>query len=177
MKAVFFDLDGTLCDTLADLAASVNYALSALDLPAHSEAEVCGMVGNGVRLLCERAVPPSRKESAERVLSLFRTHYASHCTDRTQAYPGMADTLCSLSRMGYLLGVITNKPQSSAVRILDHVFGTGTFAEIIGQTEQYPTKPDPGSLLAVMQKRGLSPCDVTYVGDSDVDLVFGERIF
>lgn len=175
MKAVFFDLDGTLCNTLPDLCASTNYALRTFDFPTLSEAQVCARVGNGITKLIERAVPADRQDAVPMVTSLFLAHYGRHCTDRTVPYDGMVETLHALKARGLLLGVISNKVHESTAKICNTLLGTDVFSLIRGQTADFPLKPDPAVLLAVMEEFGLAKADVVYVGDSDVDLEFAKN--
>ncbi len=177
MKAVFFDLDGTLCHTLPDLAASINYALRTLDFPAHSEAAVCDMVGNGIQKLCERATPADRSDAVPMVKALFLAHYQKHCTDRTVVYDGMIEAIKTLRRRGLQLAVITNKYHPSAERIIRTLFPDdgADFAVVLGQTDRYPLKPDPTALLAVAGQLCLAPAEIVYVGDTNVDIAFARN--
>lgn len=174
VKAVLFDLDGTLCDTLGDLAASLNYALRTFDDPTFSDAEVQRMVGNGIHKLCERAVPDDRQLHVPSVYALLLAHYQKHCLDRTKPYPGMVETLAALRLHGIKLGVLTNKAHPSAIKILEALFPAGTFDYLLGQTERYPLKPDPAMLFAALDALHAAPSEAVYVGDSDVDVRFAE---
>ncbi len=175
IKAVFFDLDGTLCDTLPDLTASLNYALRMFDLPVYNADQVRGMIGNGVRQLCELAIPSDRQELLPQVLALFRAHYAAHCTDLTLPFPGIQETAAKLSARGILLGVLTNKPQAISERVMSECFPGSLFRPVLGQTDRFPLKPDPALFLEAMRCCGLSPAEVLYAGDSDTDLLFAEN--
>ena len=177
MKAVFFDLDGTLCNTLPDLASSINYALRTLDFPAHTEAEVCSMVGNGIQKLCERATPADRSDAVPMVKALFLAHYQKHCTDRTVVYDGMIDAIKVLRRRGMQVAVITNKYHPSAERIIRTLFpdGGADFDVILGQTDRYPLKPDPAALFAVADRLSVAPAEIVYVGDTNVDITFAKN--
>lgn len=177
MKAVFFDLDGTLCNTLPDLTASVNYALRTFDFPAHSEAAVCAMVGNGIQKLCERAVPSDRADAVPMVKALFLAHYQKHCTDKTVPYPGMVEAVAALKQRGLRLAVISNKYHPSTERIVRTLFPNGgaDFDVILGQTDKYPLKPDPTALLAVAEQLGVTPQEIVYVGDTNVDIEFAKN--
>lgn len=175
IKAVFFDLDGTLCNTLSDLTASVNYAMRTFDFPVHTEDAVRRMIGDGIKKLCERAVPADRQAHREQVRALFLSHYAAHCLDRTRPYDGMREALAALKADGLLLAVLTNKNHASAEKILSALFPAGTFSFVLGQTDRYPLKPDPATMLAAMDALSLRPCEVVYVGDTDVDVRFAEN--
>lgn len=172
IRAVFFDLDGTLCDTLPDLAVSLNYALKTFDLPAYSSDEVRTMIGHGAGSLCALAVPSDRPECLPQVLAVFRAHYTAHCTDRTKPFAGIPEILEQLTARGIILGVLSNKPQVMSERVMSGCFPRGLFAVVSGQTETLPLKPDPALLNETMKKLGLSPSEVLYVGDSDTDVQF-----
>lgn len=175
IKAVFFDLDGTLCDTLPDLTASLNYALRTFDLPVYNSDQVRGMIGNGVSRLCALALPPDRQDLHSQILALFRAHYAVHCTDLTRPYPGILEAVSALSERGILLGVLSNKPQLMSERIISVCFEKNFFKDVFGQTERLPLKPDPALFTETMQSHGLLSSEVLYVGDSDTDLRFAEN--
>ena len=171
MRAVLFDLDGTLCDTIEDLTASINYALRTFDYPPRTVDEMRTFVGNGIRLQVLRALPKDAPEMhVPAVESLFRAHYAAHCVGKTRPYPGILNLLTELKRRGYRLGVITNKPQISAARLIDALFPKGTFALVMGQEPGGLLKPDPALLRAALDAVGAD--EAVYVGDSDVDVQF-----
>lgn len=175
VKAVFFDLDGTLCDTLPDLTASLNYALRTFDLPVYNSDQVRGMIGNGVSRLCALALPPDRQELHPQILALFRAHYAAHCTDLTRPYPGVSDAVLALSERGILLGVLSNKPQVMSESVISGCFEKNLFKDVLGQTERLPLKPDPALFTETMQRHGLLSSETLYVGDSDTDLMFAKN--
>ena len=173
MKALLFDLDGTLCDTLGDLTASMNYVLRTFDYPVCTVDEMRTYVGNGLQMQVRRAMPTGAPEShLASGVALLRAHYAKHCTDHTAPYPGMAETVAKLRESGLRLAVITNKPHESAVRIVSTVFPADTFAIIAGNLPGGPLKPDPAPLLDAMAALGVTPFEAAYVGDSDVDVRF-----
>lgn len=171
-RAVFFDLDGTLCDTLADLTASLNYALRMFDERTCSEEQVRSFIGNGLKKQIERALPDADGQRRAAVQSIARAHYEKHCTDHTAPYAGMPETLERLRRRGYRLAVITNKPHGAAVKILETLFPAGTFDRIAGHRDGAPLKPDPALYFAAADSLGVLPAKTVYVGDSDVDLMF-----
>lgn len=175
IKAVFFDLDGTLCDTLPDLTASLNYALRTFDLPVYTSDQVRGMIGNGVSRLCSLALPADRQDLHSQILALFRAHYAVHCTDLTRPFPGIIEMLSILAERGILLGVLSNKPQIMSERVVCGCFEKDLFKDVLGQTDRLPLKPDPALFTETMQRHGLLSSEVLYVGDSDTDLIFAEN--
>ena len=171
MRAVLFDLDGTLCDTIVDLTASINYALRTFDYPPRTVDEMRSFVGNGIRLQVIRALPEDAPDlHIPAVEALFRAHYAAHCVGETVPYPGIPALLTELRRRGCRIGVITNKPQESAARLLDALFPAGTYDLVMGQTPGGLLKPDPALLLRAME--ALKADEAVYVGDSDVDVQF-----
>ena len=164
-RLAVFDLDGTLVDSLDDLHASVNHALAAVGLPPRTREEVHGYVGEGARVLLERAVAP-RGELLEPALAAWRPHYAAHCLDRTVPYRGIAALLAGAGRV---LAVHTNKPGAMARKILDGLGLLPRFAAVVGGDEA-PRKPDPSGLLEIMARIGATPAETVFVGDSRHDV-------
>ena len=181
MKAVFFDLDGTLFDTRADLAATVNHTRRDLGLPEKSEAEIIACVGQGARYLLTHAVPERfaglrDAESAsafDETWRIFRTHYAEHCCERLTPYPGVLSTLDALAARGWRLGVNTNKPNFAVKAILEKFDLSRRFgAAVVAGGDGIALKPSAASLFACAERMGghvLSPDD-WMVGDSWTDL-------
>lgn len=165
-RLAVLDLDGTVVDSLDDLAASVNHALAAVGLPPRSRDEIRTFVGEGARLLLARAVAP-RDHLAEAALAAWRTHYEAHCLDRTRPYPGMEALLAGAGRA---LGVHTNKPGALARRILAGLGLLPRLAAVVGGDEA-PRKPDPSGLLEIMARVGASPGETVFVGDSRIDVL------
>ena len=167
-----FDLDGTLLDTLADLAASCNYALRTHGMPEHSIDDVRRFVGNGVRKLMERAIPDGEANpDFEATFATFREYYMHHSLDTTKPYPGIMDTLVELKARGCRLAVVSNKMMAATVELCKHFF-PDTIEVAIGENEAegIKKKPAPDTVLAALKQLGVSGEDVVYVGDSDVDL-------
>lgn len=169
-KAIIFDLDGTLTDTLEDLFLSVNYALQSCGLPERTIEEVRRFVGNGVRKLIERAVPADTESTLlEKCYSAFRAHYIIHCQDHTCLYPGVATLLMTLHAKGYRMAVVSNKLQSG-VDELAHTFFHGLIDVAIGERPGIPRKPEPEMVEEALRQLGVTNDEAVYVGDSDVDL-------
>ena len=169
-KAIIFDLDGTLTDTLEDLFLSVNHALRSCGLPERTIDEVQRYVGNGVRQLIERAVPRDTEASVlERCFETFRSHYVIHCQDHTRLYPGIATLLTALHAKGYRMAVVSNKLQAGVTELADNFFN-GVIDVAIGERPGIPRKPEPDMVQVALGRLGVSPSDAVYVGDSDVDL-------
>ncbi len=164
-RLAVLDLDGTLLDTLADLAASTNAALAGVGVPPRSVEEVRSFVGEGARRLVERAVAP-RTELVEPALAAWLRHYEAHCVDATRPYPGIDAVLAGAGRA---LAVCTNKPGALARKILAGVGLLERFVAVVGGGEA-PRKPDPTGVLELVARAGATPATTVYVGDSVVDL-------
>ncbi len=170
-RAIIFDLDGTLINTVSDLAASMNHGLKSLGHPARTEDECMKMIGNGVKLFAQRALPPDHPEDLEKLLTLMKEHYQAHCCDNSSVYPGIADLIDQLSQKGVKLGVLTNKPDKMATRVVEHYFGKGTFDAIFGVKESRKIKPDPAGVNEMLQRFQAPPEQCLFAGDSDVDII------
>lgn len=169
-QAILWDLDGTLLNTLDDLAASVNAALAANSLPPRTVEEVRAFVGNGIRLLIQRAVPAGCAAAVEAaVFAHFCTHYEAHCRDNTRPYAGILPLLGRLRQAGVRLAVVSNKADF-AVKQLAAEFFSGTVEVAIGATDDVPKKPAPDMVEAALRQLGISREQALYVGDSEVDI-------
>ncbi len=170
VKAILFDLDGTLLDTLQDLADSMNRTLDANDMPGHDLSAYRRMVGNGMRMLVTRALPiGSSDELIDRILGEFMVDYRQHCTDKTAPYDGVLPMLTVLKQTGVKMYVVSNKNEAEAIQIVKSMFGADTFDGIFGVVEGRPTKPAPDSSLLALEMAGCSAEEAVFVGDSEVD--------
>ena len=170
-KAYIFDLDGTLLDTLEDLADAVNYAMRKNEFPERSLSEVRSFVGDGIRLLVKRSSPEGIEDALlEQAFADFRDYYSVHYMDKTKPYPGIEAMLRALKAQGKRLCVISNKVDY-AVKLLMDQFFPGFFETVLGEREGIRRKPAPDSLLAVMEELGLSKEECVYIGDSDTDIL------
>ena len=172
-KTYIFDLDGTLLNTLDDLAASVNYALAANGMPVHTTDAVRQFVGNGVRVLMQRAVPGGESNPAfETVLEAFRSHYLLHSLDSTRPYPGVPDLLARLKELGMGLAVVSNKFYTATQELCRHFFAD-TIEVAIGEheAEGIRRKPAPDTVFEALRQLNVSAEEAVYVGDSDVDIL------
>ncbi|MBQ6405707.1 MAG: HAD family hydrolase [Prevotella sp.] len=166
-----FDLDGTLLDTLHDLASSVNYALQNHDMPTHSVDAIRGFVGNGVRLLMERAVPDgAQNPQFEATFATFRQHYMQHSLDTTCPYPGIAEMLHQLKQRGCRLAVVSNKMMAATQDLVRHFFPEIEVAIGEHEAEGIRKKPAPDTVFQALRQLGVGKEQAVYVGDSDVDL-------
>lgn len=169
-KCVIFDLDGTLVDTLADLAGAMNYGLEQLGQPTHSLDECRKMIGNGVSKFAERALSDDKQHLHARLLEIMKKRYLKRCFEYSTVYTGLADTVNKLRNAGARLAVVTNKNADAASKVVEHFFGAGTFDVIIGVDGDKWVKPDPAGTNEIMRQIGLSNEDCMLVGDSDVDI-------
>jgi phosphoglycolate phosphatase len=169
-KAIVFDLDGTLLDTLTDLAASTNYALRSCGMPEHSIDDVRRFVGNGVRMLMTRAVPDGESNPRfDEAFSVFRQHYMQHCLDTTCPYPGIMDALARLKEKGMMLAIVSNKMQAATEELRQHFFSQ--YIDVaIGESAAIRKKPAPDTVNEALRQLGISHDEAIYVGDSDVDI-------
>lgn len=170
VKAILFDLDGTLLDTLDDLADSVNHMLGAFGYPPRSREYVRKAVGNGVKNLIVRSLPEGeRSERVDECLNAFRAHYSQNLDNKTAPYPGVTDMLLELMEKGIRAGVVSNKYDGAVVALCKKHFGD-LVQVAIGERPGLGRKPDPDSALLAMELLGALPEHTVYVGDSDVDV-------
>lgn len=174
-KLVIFDLDGTLLDTIADLAAATNYALQACGYPTHETDAYRFFVGNGINKLFERALPEGTrsKENVLKIRSLFVPYYNEHNADLSRPYPGIENLLETLQEKGYMLAVASNKYHEATQKLIKQYFPRINFLAILGQRENIPAKPDPQVVYEIMEKAGVERKEVVYIGDSSVDMQTG----
>lgn len=167
-----FDLDGTLLDTLDDLASAVNYALRTYGMPEHSRDAIRRFVGNGVRMLMIRAVPDGEQNPKfEEVFETFRKYYMQHSLDTTRPYDGIPEMLAALRQRGCRLAVVSNKFDAATKELCKHFF-PNTIEVAVGEheAEGIRKKPAPDTVIEALSQLGVSSKNAVYVGDSDVDL-------
>lgn len=171
-KLVIFDLDGTLLNTIADLAHSTNYALNKLGYPTHEIEKYNFMVGNGINKLFERALPEGEKteENVLRVRKEFVPYYDIHNADDSRPYPGISVLLADLQSAGIQVAVASNKYQSATQKLIDHYFPEIHFIAVFGQRDGIKVKPDPTVVFDILKLSNVEKQDVLYVGDSGVDM-------
>ena len=170
-KTYIFDLDGTLLSTLADLAASTNYALRTHHMPERSIDEVRRFVGNGVTKLMERAIPDGLNNPLfEETFATFRQHYMQHNLDTTQPYPGIMQLLEQLKAEGKNIAVVSNKFYAATRELCRHFFGD-LVPVAIGEREDIRKKPAPDTVIEALRELGVDKEGAVYIGDSDVDIM------
>lgn len=166
-----FDLDGTLLETLKDLAASTNFALRQYDMPEHSIEDVRMFVGNGVKKLMERAIPNGLDNPKfEEVYATFRQHYLNHNLDTTKPYDGIPELLRELKGRGKKLAIVSNKFYAATQDLARHFF-PDTIEVAIGERENIKKKPAPDTVVEALRQLGVSKEGAVYIGDSDVDIM------
>ncbi len=169
MITAIFDLDGTIADTIEDLADAVNYGLRKLGCPEHNIESYKQFVGNGAMKLCIRALPDDKKDMAEKLHDLFREYYDIHYLDKTKLYDGISDVIHTLSDNGVLLAVATNKPQDAARKIVAKLLPDVKFVKVLGGCDERPKKPDSAIINEILC--GLPENNTVYmIGDSNVDI-------
>ena len=170
MKAVVFDLDGTLLDTLEDLKDSVNAALTEYGLPERTIEEVRAFVGNGIRNLIIRSVPGGETHpDFENVFDFFKQHYRANCANKTVPYEGIMELIEALSSRGIAMAIVSNK-FDAGVKVLNEKFFAQYISVALGELPGVKRKPDPKTVVMALQQLGVAPADAIYVGDSDVDV-------
>lgn len=175
VRAVLFDLDGTLVDSLRDIGESMNEALAELGLGPHPLDAYRRFVGDGVGKLAERALPPQAAHRQGEAVAAFRRIYAERLLETTAPYAGIPAALAGLAARGLPLGVLTNKPQEAAERIVAALFPAGTFARVAGQREGSARKPDPAEALRLACELGFAPDELALVGDTSTDMQTATR--
>ncbi|GAB6036498.1 HAD family hydrolase [Fundidesulfovibrio butyratiphilus] len=169
-KAVVFDLDGTLLNSLDDLADSCNAALVGLGYPPHPVPDYAAFLGDGMETLVSRALPESAQHDIPRAVTAMRREYAGRWGVKSAPYPGIPELLDTLADKGLALGVLSNKPDDFAKLITDHIFARWPFTACVGVTPQTPCKPDPAGAVRAARLLGQNPADCLLVGDSPMDV-------
>jgi phosphoglycolate phosphatase len=175
-KALLFDLDGTLLNTLDDLADTANAALASLHYPVHPTDSYRYFVGDGLRILIKRIVPAacSEQQLAE-CENIFKRMYALHWADKSRPYEGIEAMLSGLQKRGHKLAVLSNKPDDFTGMCVKKFFPADMFVCVQGQREDIPKKPDPAGALRIAERLEMKPADILYVGDTATDMQTGKR--
>lgn len=171
-KAVLFDLDGTLLDTLQDIADSANAALKQLGFDEHPTEAYKYFVGDGIEHLAERALPQSSRDNntVATCLELIRSEYKRRWDVNTRPYSGIREMLEALRQRNIPTAILSNKPHEFTCRMIDEYFGDYSFTLVRGAIEGVPIKPDPTAALQITRQMGISPGEFVYVGDSSTDM-------
>lgn len=176
-KLVIFDLDGTLLNTIDDLAHAANHALTVCGFPTHEISSYPFFVGNGVGRLLERVLPMDHRDAAtiSRVREIFQDYYDRHLYDYTRPYPGIENLLDDLAAKGVKFAVASNKYQAATSALIAHFFRRLPFESVHGMRPNVPAKPDPSIVFGVLRDIPTPKADVVYVGDSGVDMETARR--
>ena len=172
IKAALFDLDGTLVNSVDDLGRATDYVLESYSIsPKWTKEDYLSFVGNGAKKLLDRAFEHKLSDNElNKALDLFRKKYNEILLDNAFVYDGIKDALDKIKEMGVKLGVVTNKPHESAVKMVETLFGKDYFDVVVGATENKPKKPDPYMPRTALESLGVSADDAIFFGDSDVDI-------
>ena len=173
VKLIIFDLDGTLLNTLSDLAHSVNYALEQCGFPVHAIEAYKHFIGDGVNKLLEQTLPENQNtaQNIARLKELFLIYYDAHNTDYTEPYEGVHDLLKTLQSKGFMLAVASNKYQTATEKLVGLFFSDLSFAAVFGQREGVPVKPNPAIVYDILRVTGISADETCYIGDSGTDML------
>lgn len=171
IKAVLFDLDGTLVDSLTDLADGVNRAIAKKGFQTHPVDAFKYFVGDGIPKMIERALPENRRDSntVNEIKKDFLEYYSLHYADNTYAYKGMPELVTTLKEQGFIVAVVTNKQQDMADEVVKSLYGDA-FDLIFGKRDGIPAKPDPTAALMAMEQLGVTPKECIFIGDSGMDV-------
>lgn len=176
-KLIIFDLDGTLLDTLEDIANSTNFALSQFNFPQHTLTEYCNFIGNGLVKLIERSLPENQRSAdvISMVKNEFIKHYFAHAEELTKAFPGITDLLDKLQKENFKLAIASNKTHPATASLAKRFFADIRFTDVFGQREGHPVKPNPAILEEIIQNANVRKKEVLYVGDSGVDVATAQN--
>ncbi len=171
-KAILFDLDGTLLDTLQDLAEAMNYVLKARGLPTHPLERYRYFVGEGATVLVKKALPPELRDSQtiSEVLKEYLDRYGSHWDLHTRPYPGIPEMLGRLQADHVVMTVLSNKVHDFTLQCTKKFLGKWKFARVYGERPEVPRKPDPGGAILIAEELNISPSDFMYLGDTPIDM-------
>ncbi len=170
LRAALFDLDGTLVDSLADIAAAMNHSLAAHGLPTHPTGDYRHFVGEGVRVLVRKAIPKGLEALHESVLSAYRDFYEEHLFDQTRPFADIPALLAQLAAEEVRLAVLSNKADRFTRRLVERLLPGVPFMAVYGERPGVPRKPDPTAALALAAELGVAPADCAFVGDTAVDM-------
>ena len=177
LRGILFDMDGTLLNTLEDLADSTNRSLARLGLPVHAVEAYRYFVGDGMENLARRVLPADRRDPrmVGEIAEAVSREYAEHWADKTRLYPGIPVLLDALSARKVPMAILSNKPHAFTLAIAEHYFQRWTFAAVLGARDTHPRKPDPSAALEISSALGLPPAGMLYAGDTNTDMQTASR--
>jgi len=173
--AILFDLDGTLIDSVADIAGAVNHVRVEMGMPRLPLEVVRTYIGDGVHILMERALKTKDPAIIDKAIALWRPHYTAHCLDHTCLYPGVREMLIALTSSGMPLGVVSNKPVAPSETILAGLEIRKVFSAVVGGDSTPKRKPDPEPLQFALEQMNIISKRVLVVGDSPIDIEAARR--
>lgn len=175
-SSVIFDLDGTLLDTLSDIASTCNEVLDFHHFPTHPERAYKTFVGDGLEMLIQKITPPNTKKIIlKQCYALFSELYSQNWQRNSCPYAGINDMLTALKKHGVMLAVLSNKPHDFTKLFVDEYFSKGLFSIVYGQRDGFPKKPNPAVAIEIASKLHSRPQETLFVGDSGVDIMTGKR--
>ncbi|MHC4475521.1 MAG: HAD family hydrolase [Planctomycetota bacterium] len=171
-QAIIFDLDGTLLDTLTDIANSVNTVLAELGCPTHSVDAYRYFVGDGTHMLVQRVLPKDRRDTTDlnEFLQAVTDQYSKRWAETTKPYPGIPELLSALERRGLPKAILSNKPHDLTQMIVDKLLCDWSFSPVRGRVSSIPRKPDPAGALQIAKELGIPPQRFLYLGDTNTDM-------
>ena len=175
MKLAIFDLDGTLVNSLADIAEATNYAMRELGLPEHELSKFNYMVGDGLKMLIERALPDDKQDLYDKAVELYNGYYGTHYTVKTSVYDGIIEMLDKLKGRGATLAVASNKTDFFTTDVISHYFGNDRFDIVLGKSADRPVKPDPAIICEILDKLNAEKADCFMIGDTKIDIETGKN--
>ena len=176
MRICIFDMDGTVLDTIGDISDALNRSLIKMNKKTHTEEEYKKMVGDGMNVLCRRAIPDATDSEVSELISLYKEDYLKNCCVRTKPYEGIEKLISDLDEIGIKSVILSNKPHIQAIEISDKLKMSNLFLEILGKKDEFPAKPDPTSILYLIDKYCKGAEEVVYIGDSNVDMILGKSV-
>ncbi|RLA99916.1 MAG: HAD family hydrolase [Deltaproteobacteria bacterium] len=171
-KAIIFDMDGTLLDTIEDIGSSMNTVLRRMGLPVHDTLTYKTLVGDGMEILVKRALPESMrdKDTIKSCLDAMKKVYSLHCLDKTRPFNGIDHLLDALAQIDIKMAILSNKPHDFTVAIKDALLSRWPFVAVLGVKEGIPRKPDPKGALQIARLMGVRPSETCFMGDTAVDM-------
>jgi phosphoglycolate phosphatase len=171
IKAIIFDLDGTLIDSIPDIADAANQLMRNYNFPVHDISSYTEWIGHGALRLIERAVPGNQSEAFHReLLKEYLEIYNGNCTSKTRLYPGIDKILRYLNEHNISISILTNKPHAITLNVYKYYLSIWKFEFVLGQSDEYPKKPNPAAALDMAAKLNSDPGEILFIGDSDTDI-------